>query len=82
MLFRHLRHIKEKESLHWTDYASLGVTFGLILSIPLVLLIPLGVFIDKKIGTLPAFILASFFVALAFSSLMLYRVILDVLRRE
>lgn len=82
MLFRHIKKIKQKEQLQWTDYASLGVTFGLILSLPLVILIPAGVYLDKKIGTLPAFILASFFVALAFSSLMLYRVISDVLRRE
>lgn len=81
-MFRRLRDIKAKDRLAWTDYASLGVTFGLILSIPLAVFIPLGVYIDKKIGTLPAFVLLSFFVALAFSSFMLYRVISNVLRRE
>lgn len=81
MLLRRLAHIKTKERLQWSDYASLGITFGLILSLPLALLIPAGVYLDKTMGTLPAFLLAAFLAALVFSSFMLYRVISNVLGR-
>lgn len=81
-MLRRIRTIRERETLAWQDYASLGIVFGLILSLPLVVLLPLGIALDKKMGTLPAFLLGGFFVALAFSSIMLYRVITDVTRGD
>jgi len=81
-MFPKINALKKKERMNVGDYASLGILFGLILSVPLVVLIPLGIYVDKKIGSLPAFLLVAFFVALVFSSLMLYRVISDLLRKE
>ena len=82
LMFSRIKALKTKERMNPLDYASLGILFGLILSLPLVLLIPLGVYVDKKIGSLPAFILVAFFISLVFSSLMLYRVISELTRKE
>lgn len=51
----------------------IGIEFGLIIGIPLVLFIGAGLWADKQLGTVPLFILVGLFAALALSTVMLYK---------
>ncbi len=59
-----------------------GLEFGLIIAIPLILLIGLGLWLDKKYDTIPVFILSGLFLALGISSYMLYKRINEMLNNK
>ncbi len=62
-----------------TNLLELGIEFGLIIALPLIGLIGLGLWLDKKYGTVPLFILIGLFIALGVSSIMLYKRIQEIL---
>jgi len=51
---------------------NLGLQFGVIIAVPLLLLLGAGMWVDKNYGTNPAGLLVGFFVAVALSSFLLY----------
>lgn len=67
---------EQKETIQKSPFTvnilELGMQFGLIIAIPLLMLIGLGFYLDKKFGTVPLFILIGLFSALAISSTILY----------
>lgn len=65
-----------------TNLLELGIEFGLIIALPLIGLIILGLYLDKKYGTVPLFILIGLFVALGISSVMLYKRINQILSEK
>ncbi|MFH0820653.1 MAG: AtpZ/AtpI family protein [Candidatus Peregrinibacteria bacterium] len=60
----------------------IGLEFGMIIAIPLIALIGLGLYLDKKYGTVPLFILIGLFTALGISSIMLYKKINEILNNK
>jgi F0F1-type ATP synthase assembly protein I len=51
----------------------LGIEFGVIIAVPLLLLIALGYYLDKTLGTVPLFILLGLFLSIGISSYGLYK---------
>ena len=51
----------------------LGIEFGVIIAVPLLLLIALGYYLDKTLGTVPLFILLGLFLSIGISSYALYK---------
>lgn len=56
----------------------IGLQFGVIIAVPLVLLICLGLYLDKTFNTIPLFILLGLFTALGISTYGLYRRISEI----
>lgn len=61
-----------KKSPFTVNLLELGIQFGLIIAIPLLMLIGLGFYLDKRFETVPLFILIGLFSALAISASILY----------
>jgi len=57
----------------------LGIEFGVIIAVPLLLLIALGYYLDTTLGTLPLFILLGLFLSIGISSYGLYKKINAIL---
>jgi F0F1-type ATP synthase assembly protein I len=57
----------------------LGIEFGLLIAVPLILLLALGFYLDKTFGTVPLFILIGLFLSICISSYMLYKKINPIL---
>ena len=60
----------------------IGLQFGLIIAIPLILFIGIGLTLDKKYDTIPLFILLGLFLALTVSTVMLYKKIKEILNNQ
>lgn len=60
----------------------IGLQFGLIIAIPLILFIGIGFVLDKKYDTVPLFILLGLFLALVISTFMLYKKIKEILNNQ
>lgn len=57
----------------------LGLQFGLIIALPLILFIGIGLYLDKHYQTVPLFIILGLFIALGISTYALYKKINDII---
>ncbi len=60
------------------NLVEIGLQFGIIIALPLILFIGLGFWLDKKYGTVPLFIIIGLFLALAISAYGLYKRIREI----
>ena len=60
----------------------IGLQFGLIIALPLIVLISIGLYLDKTYHTVPLFILIGMFLALGVSTYALYKKINEILKNH
>ncbi|MBU4298873.1 AtpZ/AtpI family protein [Patescibacteria group bacterium] len=61
---------------------SLGLELGFLIALPLVFFLALGLFLDKKLGTLPIFLISSIILGLVATVINVYYLVLPFLEKR
>jgi F0F1-type ATP synthase assembly protein I len=61
---------------------SIGMQLGFMIALPLIICMVAGIFIDKKLGTFPIFLILSVFIGMALTIISIYKSVLPFLEKK